>query len=201
MKRYDIINSLIIKHNYQNYLEIGVENPKNCYNKINIKNKTSVDPNPLGPITHTMTSDEYFQNHVGDSMFDIVFIDGLHTMEQVDKDIPNSLKHLNSGGTIVLHDCNPENEMRQMELDDPRRKIRAWNGTVWKSIAKLRLQSNNNLKIFTINTDEGIGVIQRGKQENFKTSAPTNEVLTWEFFEKNNSQLLNLITVEEFSNK
>ena len=60
---------------------------------------------------------------------------------------------------------------------------------------------NNNLKIFTINTDEGIGVIQRGKQENFKTSAPTNEVLTWEFFEKNNSQLLNLITVEEFSNK
>lgn len=194
MKRFDIINYLIEKNNFKTYLEIGVENPKNCFDKINLSNKTSVDPNPLGEVTHKMTSDEYFQSHVHDTIFDIVFIDGLHTMEQVDKDISNSLKHLSENGIIVLHDCNPEDEQRQMELDDTRRKIRAWNGTVWKSIAKLRTQ-NSNLQVLVVDTDEGIGIITRGQSELFQSD---DFELSYDFLTKNRKELLNLITVEKF---
>ena len=41
--------------------------------------------------------------------FDCVFIDGLHTYNQVKKDIHNSLKYLNINGIIMLHDCLPNN--------------------------------------------------------------------------------------------
>ena len=197
MKRFDIINYLIEKYNYTSYLEIGVENPNNCFNKINAVNKISVDPNPMGIVSHKMTSDEFFKAYSKDMIFDIVFIDGLHTMEQVDKDIQNSLNHLSENGIIVLHDCNPVNEQRQMELNDPRRKIRAWNGTVWKSIAKLRC-SDNNLYIAVIDTDEGVGIIKRGTQDTFKIEDDMNNILTYEFLDMNRGELLNLISVLTF---
>ena len=44
MRRYDIINSLIRKHNYKTYLEIGVRD-NFCFDKIKIKDKSGVDPN------------------------------------------------------------------------------------------------------------------------------------------------------------
>ena len=53
-----------------------------------------------------MTSDDFFRDNK--EKFDLIFIDGLHETNQVDRDIENSLKFINKGGTILLHDCLPK---------------------------------------------------------------------------------------------
>jgi len=45
MTRYDIINLLIEKNNYNSYLEIGYQDGI-CYDNIKISEKNAVDPNP-----------------------------------------------------------------------------------------------------------------------------------------------------------
>ena len=62
----------------------------------------SVDPSPkvTQDNIYIGTSDDFLNNK---TKFDIIFIDGNHMMEQVDKDIENSLTFLNEGGLILLH--------------------------------------------------------------------------------------------------
>jgi hypothetical protein len=88
-------------------------------------------------------------------MYDLIFIDGLHHSDQVDKDIENSLARLNEGGFIILHDCNPPTIDRAVEdfFGQP------WNGTVWKAIYKLRC-SKPDIDICVLDWDEGVGVIK-----------------------------------------
>ncbi len=70
------------------------------------------------------------------------FIDGLHTEEQVDKDVENSLKHLSPNGTIMLHDCNPPTEWHQRSYEDFCSNPCEWNGTCWRSVVKLKQRSD-----------------------------------------------------------
>ena len=66
--------------------------------------------------------------------FDLIFIDGLHTYNQVLKDIKNSLVALNNKGFVLLHDCFP---MSYYDQAVPRAQ-RKWNGDVWKAITEIR---------------------------------------------------------------
>ena len=100
--RFEIIQKIINKKKYENYLEIGCDKNAN-FSQIEIKNKVGVDP--LSGGTHKMTSDDFFEEN--NFKFDCIFIDGLHTYEQAIKDILNSIKFLNNNGIIILHDCLP----------------------------------------------------------------------------------------------
>ena len=199
MKRYDIINHLINECGYIDYLEIGVRDHRN-FKKINCFNKIGVDPNPRKPCTHMVTSDYFFENIINkDDMFDIIFIDGLHLEEQVDKDVKNGLKHLKEGGVIVLHDCNPPTEWhtRPIEqfLNEP---YSDWNGTVWKSMVKARMIDG----AFTcvVDTDWGCGIIKPTKKNKNcnKQSHNLNDTLKWEYFNLNRENILNLMQPSEF---
>ena len=101
-KRYDIINNLIKFKNFKEYLEIGCFKNEN-FDKINITNKIGVDPVSGG--THRVSSDDFFLKNT--KKFDLIFIDGLHTYDQVKKDINNSLGFLKENGVILIHDCLP----------------------------------------------------------------------------------------------
>tara|TARA_Y100000593_G_scaffold53909_1_gene100890 strand:- start:5621 stop:6232 length:612 start_codon:yes stop_codon:yes gene_type:complete len=202
MHRWDIINHIIEKKNYKNYLEIGVRWPNDTFNKINISHKDAVDPEPKGPeINYPVTSDAFFElikDHK-EIKYDIIFIDGLHLMEQVDKDIENSLKHLTDDGIIVLHDCNPITEFRQREEYEVNGEFPAWNGTVWKSWVKLRC-SNPDLEMFVINSDEGCGVIRKGKQKIWDKD-DVNKCIEYSYLDNNRTELLNLVSIGEFYEK
>lgn len=147
--RLDLINYVIKKNNYKRYLEIGCHLDE-IFEKINIS-KIGVDPVSGG--TFRGTSDEFFSSNK--DMFDCVFIDGLHTYDQVLKDVKNSLKFLDNNGIIILHDCLPISINHQRV---PRTRY-TWNGDVWKAIVELR--THKNLEVFTVEADQGLGVIKK----------------------------------------
>lgn len=190
MKRTDIINILIQKNNYKSYLEVGTQDPKSNFDKINTQYKVSIDPFPRGEVTFVGTSDEYFESISEDVKFDIIFIDGLHHSDQVLKDIENSLKHLSENGTIVCHDCLPMTEKMQ-ERDDHGGE---WTGDVWKAIAELRVE-RIDLDIKVVNTDYGCGIIRRGTNIPYETN---QNYKSYHYYNLNKFEMLNVISVEKF---
>ena len=153
--RIEIIQNIINKQNYQNYLEIGCDKDEN-FSKIKIKNKIGVDPLQGGTIRKT--SDEFFNSNT--EKFDIIFLDGLHTYEQTIKDINNSLKFIKSSGVIVIHDCLPKKIWNQIVP----RVYGHWNGDVWKAIVHSRTYLNADT--YTCIADHGLGLIFKRKNKN-----------------------------------
>ena len=185
--RWDLINFLNTKYNYKNYLEIGCDQDK-LFKRIDIKNKLGIDPVSGGNIR--VTSDDFFSTNK--TKFDLVFIDGLHEYEQVKKDILNSLKFLNPGGIVLVHDCLPESMSKQAV---PRYRS-IWNGDVWKAIVDLRCKENIN--IYTCNIDQGIGVIQNKKNTNVLKLEKNLDKLKFKDFYYNYKTYMRIISLEEF---
>jgi predicted O-methyltransferase YrrM len=116
--------------------------------------KTGVDPQNGGTIRKT--SDEFFQEN--QSYFDVVFIDGLHTYEQVRNDVINSIKFLKPGGWIALHDLLPRS---WIEHHVPILTTGLWTGDVWKVAFELAQTDGIDFKIIKI--DHGVGVLRLNK--------------------------------------
>lgn len=210
MDRLSIINYLIEKNSYESYSELGVFIGYTLDGCV-AKNKIGVDPQ-CGHYKGSNnifcgTSDEFFAKLPEDKKFQIFFIDGLHESSQVDKDIQNSLKHLNPGGIIVLHDMNPPTELHTTTGD----KYGNWNGDCYRSF--LRLGGGFQPFIYyVIDTDWGVGIIKpitpiEDKDIHISLQGGVLDVsdldykraeTDWDYFDKNRKDLLNLITPEEF---
>lgn len=203
--RFDIINHLIAKNGFTRYLEIGVRNPDDCFNRINIETKHSVDPciEIDADVNYKLTSDKFFDLLDNSNLdlesnykWDVIFVDGLHISDQVERDILNSLNHLSDNGFIIMHDCNPPliSHAREDFHDISMPAGGDWNGTTWKSFYKFRA-TRSDLEMATIDTDWGVGIISRGSQECCPFDNPFFE---YRKFEKNRHEYLNLISVNEF---
>jgi len=190
-----ILNKLISKFNYTNYLEIGIDQAQ-CISNITASKKTGVDPSPdvlKMKLKNTeficVTSDCFFSLY--QDKYDLIFIDGCHYYQQVYRDIVNSINQLNANGTIVVHDCNPKTEMAQRVP----RQSRYWSGDVWKAIVRLR-QELTDYEIFVIDVDCGIGIIRQGKNEPLILTKPIND-LTWIDLHQNRTSYLNIKPITE----
>ena len=161
MKRYDIINYLIKVNNYKSFLEIGTQEHINLSNII-INKKVSVDPDPEVGADFILTSDDFFKQNT--DKFDIIFVDGLHHSDFVYRDIINSLKILNPGGCIVVHDVIPYSYEGQLIPLEKTLETGSgiWNGDVWKGWVKLRTE-RKDLVMKVVNTDHGCGIIHPTK--------------------------------------
>jgi len=185
--RWDLIDYLIKKNNYLNYLEIGCDDDQ-LFSKVKIKNKIGVDPVSGGNVRKN--SDDFFLENK--DKFDLVFIDGLHIYEQVKKDIINSLKCLNENGIILVHDCMPDSLSKQAV---PRYKMK-WNGDVWKAIVDLR--QREDLDIFTCEIDQGIGIITKRKNSSIlKLNKPAKNLKFKDYY-YNYKEYLRIIKLTDF---
>lgn len=194
--RTDLLNHLVAKRGYQRYLEIGVRDRRHNFDKIRAATKHGVDPAPRRPISHQLTSDAFFEQRTStEPGYDLVFIDGLHLAEQVEKDIDNSLAALNAGGAIVLHDCNPLTADAQTDDYDGKKH---WNGTVWKAWLKFRA-TRSDLQMRVVDIDEGCGVIERGQQETFALPTVDFGAMCYSHLDAHRREALNLISADEFA--
>jgi len=187
--RYEIIQNTINRKKYKSYLEIGCDQDL-LFSKINIDKKTGVDPNSGGTIRDT--SDNFFKNN--SDKFDIIFIDGLHEYDQVKKDINNSIKFLNNGGVIYLHDCMPESFIRQAVP----RSSNVWNGDVWKNIVESR--TIKEIDTYVCFADQGIGVILKRPNKNLlKLNIKNFNNLKFQDYYYNYNYYLNIIDIQKLN--
>jgi len=205
--RNEIINYLLsIKKNETSYLEIGVRNPDDNFNLIKSNIKYSVDPGiefESNPVDFKMTSDTFFKqlsdNEIlsKDIRFDVIFIDGLHLAEQVERDIENALRYIKDDGFIVLHDCNPPSEWHARENYNYNHTPAqgGWNGTTWKAFCKLR--QDPTINSCCINADWGVGILSRSYKIGKNTNS-LNPFFEFKVLEENRKEHLNLIEFEDF---
>ena len=208
------INYLIKNNNFTKYLEIGVDDPTGNFDKIICKHKHSVDPCvefDTDNVDYKETSDDFFSlldnNKLDlpkDYKWDVIFIDGLHISNQVERDVNNSLNHLSENGFIVMHDTNPGSIDLAREDYRLENGMRApWNGTVWKCVYKLNA-TRKDLKIHTVGGINpefdndicwGLSIISRGEQECCDFD---NSFYEYRELEKNRTRHLNLISIDDF---
>ena len=188
MNRIVLIQKIIEKYRFKTYLEIGSRSG-NSFLPIKCKFKIAVDPKFAIPRRKKLkwlyknptnirnkyfeeTSDAFFENRKTlfkkIKHFDVVLIDGLHTFKASLNDALNSLNHLNQKGIIVLHDCLPNSNAAAtpavsyeaacaMNIEGWTGR---WNGDVWKTIVYLKKRYADNLDVYVLNTDYGLGIIK-----------------------------------------
>lgn len=109
------INQLARATGAQTYLEIGVFKGL-TFGDVEIADRTGVDPqyrvsieDLAGPgrTLVTDTSDGFFAGLDRSTVFDIVFLDGLHTFEQTYRDLCNALLHTHERSLIIIDDTRP----------------------------------------------------------------------------------------------
>lgn len=143
------INWLLERYETPSYLEIGVFRGQTFF-KINAAKKVAVDPKfqfDIPPSTpgvefHETTSDAYFADIAQGTLFDVVFLDGLHTFEQTFRDFCNAVLHTHAGSVIVIDDTVPSDPFSA--LRDQRQAAasraehgstdKAWHGDTYKTI-------------------------------------------------------------------
>lgn len=193
MQRTTLIQQIITKKNYKNYLEIGCQYGMSFLPTV-CKNKIAVDPSFDIPLKRKMkwllknptnirnryfeeTSDEFFAKRKSElkknGPLDVVFVDGLHTFEASLKDVLNSLHYLQPDGIIIMHDCFPPHKAgatpapsydEAVSMNRPEDWTGEWCGDVWKSIVYINRAFGNQMEAYVINTDYGLGIIKpKGK--------------------------------------
>lgn len=205
MNRTDIMNKLIKWKGFHSYLEVGVENPDLNFNRIVVDEKECVDISPNAKATYTMSSDEFFATIPSEKKYDLIFVDAMHNEEFVDRDVTNSLKHLENGGIICIHDVIPISKavaQKKTEYD-----FTVWNGDVYRSVVKLPASGLNYVTV--LNNDFGLTILydNDGKEKDL-----TKYKCAYEYEEIYNDagpdkvtelgkELLHLITEDEFVKK
>ncbi len=182
--RIRIIQEIIKLKKYEKYLEIGCFRNE-LFDQVECKKKVGVDPVSGGNVR--ATSDDFFIKNT--EKFDCIFIDGLHRYHQVKNDINNSIKALNTGGIILLHDCLPTNVYDQAV---PRCQY-TWNGDVWKALVEFR--TYKDLDIYTCYADHGIGVILVRDNRNILNLKMKNFInLKFRDYYENYKEYMNIIS-------
>lgn len=186
LMRWEIINTYIEKYKFKSYLEIGVQNGV-CFSKVQCKKKVGVDPDTTSKATVHKTSDDFFK--ANKEKFDIIFIDGLHHYEQVEKDFLNAYSALSNNGVIILHDCNPLQEAHQVVP----RASKVWNGNVWKYAYRLCKMFN----CVTIESDCGCLVFDSNNISGDFIDVSLHGI-DWDFLQQNRKEVLNLTSVTQW---
>lgn len=220
MNRKECVHQLLKNRKTKVYVEIGVSTGRIFFD---IKSTTKYGVDPLFKFSwlkrfrrtlknlrnvyakfYPVTSDDFFAR-VAPRLFaknkiDICLIDGFHEFPFALRDIENTLNHLKENGVILVHDCNPTTKEKASSFEEwENRKFNGeWNGDVWKAIVYLR-STRNDINIFVLDCDYGLGIITKGKPENNLPFAKEEiNSLPYEEFEKNRLVWLNLKAPEYF---
>lgn len=196
LARWDIIQALVGVTGATRYLEVGVQGGE-CFQRVLCPVRVGVDPDATSRATVHLPSDEYFARLGADERFGVVFVDGLHHREQVCRDVLNAYRHLEPGGAIVVHDCDPPTEQ------SGRREICGgiWCGDVWQGWLDARQQlaslGESAPWTGTVATDLGCGLVLPWLPPQPVPTLPAAE-RTWARFQATRDEWLGLVSPEAF---
>ena len=184
LTRMQLIQYAVDHLGARTYLEIGVDEGES-FSAIRAPIKIGVDPVEPRPAVQTelrrqgssyfaATSDDFFERHAAGVLaegVDVVFVDGLHTYQQTYRDIQHSLKYLNPGGVILVHDCLPASAQEACAAATYEEAGRLngpdwnglWTGDAWKSIVATRAGHLSG-QALVLECDHGVGVVYHGAQ-------------------------------------
>lgn len=154
MSRADVVQGILSLYDNPAYLEVGVSKGV-TFHSIEATRKVAVDPRfrfkarqleseGSNATYHEVTSDTYFgeiANPAADR-FDVIYLDGLHTLEQTLRDFTNSLTFLSASGVIVVDDVYPVSYVASMPDIEEHRVVKrelnvhrgAWMGDVYRLV-------------------------------------------------------------------
>jgi hypothetical protein len=88
---------------------------------------------------YQMTSDAFFARYSPRAIFggpvDLAFLDGMHRLEFLLRDLINTERHCHRGSLLLIHDCLPTNTRMAERVH---RKGEAWTGDIWLLLPALR---------------------------------------------------------------
>jgi hypothetical protein len=180
--RHRVVNRLLAMYDDPRYLEIGVCSGR-TFDRAKAATRVAVDPSfefdweaperqVPGVEYHPITSDAYFGTVVDpDRQFDVIFLDGLHTVEQTLRDLTNALHHLQPRGVIVIDDVRPPTHLAA--IPDRRLFFRirrelgttatAWMGDVYRLVLAIETFFQH-LSYATISDNHGQAVVWRQRR-------------------------------------
>lgn len=212
LKKYDIVNHLIKKYNFNNYLEISTPTTGACYDKIIQNNGCEITKELLfyyidSNLNNSSLRDD-LQNFncinfdIGVSQlkqkkYDLIFVDPFHTFEQSKIDIETAYNLLSDDGIIVVHDCYP----KSIDLVSDYYHKGSWCGVTYKAFIDFNM-NHNMVQTYVVDCDYGCGIIFKNKKRDIPYKIPDNmslnDVSEFNYFINNAIELLNVISCEEF---
>lgn len=153
ISRAQAVQGLLSLYETPVYLEIGVLKGL-TFHELRAAYKVAVDPHfrfdvaaakaaNLGAEYHEVASDVYFGEIVDPlERFDVIYLDGLHTLEQTLRDFTNALAFLRPTGVILIDDVYPSSYLASLpdfeQHHHARRKLNvadgAWMGDVYRLV-------------------------------------------------------------------
>lgn len=144
------VNAVASRLGGRRYLEIGVHTGA-TFRTVEMEDRTGVDPSfafdtgeHQNETTRLLeqTSDAFFAQEPASSQFDVVFIDGLHTFEQVVRDFSNTVLHTHRRSAILLDDTVPNDVYSALTDMAATMRFReaagivdgSWHGDVFKAL-------------------------------------------------------------------
>jgi len=220
MDRLKVLKTLMRQKKLRNYFEIGVFNghiffrikstfkiavdPDFVFDRLRQIGKILVNPYNLFNRFFHKTSDAFFAEDAAkifaEKNVEISLIDGMHEYVFALRDVENTLKYLSENGVIVMHDCNAETKEANCSFTEwkARNFAGTWNGDVWRTILHLRCL-RNDLNVFVLDCDHGLGIITKGRPENMLPYAQEQiQKFSYEDFDANRNEWLNLKSAEYF---
>lgn len=170
------------------YLEIGTSFGATL-GAVRAAQKTGVDPVPRMDMGHlprgieviVAESDAFFASC--DDMYDLVFVDGLHTGEQTYRDIIAAFNVLDTQGYVLVDDVLPTDEASALpsmaESNARKRELeighKHWYGDTWKAVAAV-LRFHDEIEVCVVGDQEtvhGQAVMWRsGESQSVHMEAP-----------------------------
>jgi hypothetical protein len=135
------------------YLEVGIQSGQTFFG-VQCAQKFAVDPVFHFDVAearaahphctfHALTSDAYFAGPaLADGPFDVIFLDGLHTSEQIVRDFLNASELLTPRGVILIDDVRPNSYLSGLRSQRMAIEVKAklgvtdasWMGDVYKIV-------------------------------------------------------------------
>ena len=221
LRKYEVINTLARRFRFTRFLEIStpttgltyreaLENPdfELCDRLVYNCPETHTDGLPIDFRTASDVSYEVTRTMFTAGgelpLYDIIFVDPFHTYRCTNTDLTGAWLLLRPGGMMVVHDCNPPGP----ELCSPEYVRGAWCGLTFQAYVDFIL-SGVAMNVFTVDSDFGVGIVH--KPIGTVTREPPRDLLLHDWsiarddahlryacFDKHRSELLNLITEEQF---